>query len=84
VALFYFPLRDGQDVLLDPEGAELSDLTAVVKRALLEARGVISADALRGLVRLDMRLDVEDAAGALVHRLSFSDAVKIVPTASAA
>ncbi len=79
MALYYFHLRDGIDVLLDPEGCELADLAAVERCALTAARSIISADVLDGRLRLDMRIDVEDPAGAVVHRLPFNQAIEIVP-----
>jgi hypothetical protein len=79
LALYYFHLRDGEDILLDPEGVDLSDREAVEKAALVTARALLGAEVREGRVRLDMRLDVEDEAGALVHRLAFADAVEIIP-----
>lgn len=79
MALYYFHLRDGVDVLLDPEGCELPDLGVAEARALASARSILSADALEGLLKLDMRIDVEDSAGDIVHSLEFQDAVVITP-----
>lgn len=73
---FYFHLRDGTDVLLDPDGSEMSREQAV-SRALQEARALIADEALRGRVDLDQRIDVEDEQGGLVHSLQFADAVDI-------
>ncbi len=75
---YYFHLRDGEDVLLDPEGRELSSLQAVHADALLEARSIISHEAIEGLVKLSYHLDVENASGAVVHRLNFEDAVEVI------
>lgn len=79
MARFYFHLRDGRDVLLDPDGSELADMDAVRARALADARSIMSADILEGRLKLDMRVDVEDQAGRIVHRLPFVEAVEIVP-----
>ena len=84
MALYYFHLRDGQDVLLDPEGVELPSPDAIEARALLSARSLLSADALDGRLRFDFHIDVEDAAGEIVHHLAFEDAVEIVPPAAKA
>jgi hypothetical protein len=43
------------------------------------ARSLLSADALEGRLDLDMRIDVADEAGALVHSLPFADAIEIRP-----
>lgn len=77
--IFYFHLRDGRDVLIDPEGIELAGLPAIAARALMEARSIISADALDGHINLDQRIDVEDVLGTLVHRLEFAQAVTMGP-----
>jgi hypothetical protein len=79
VPLVYFHLRDGTDVLLDPEGRDVADLDAIPQIALHEARAIIAADARDGQILLDQRIDVEDEAGQLVHRLHFADAVTITP-----
>ena len=79
MALFYFHLRDGVDVLLDPEGMELADMDRVRRQALISARSIMSAEALEGRLSFDMRIDVEDTAGAIVLRLPFQDAVTIIP-----
>jgi hypothetical protein len=74
---YYFHLRDGTDVLLDPDGRVLPSLDAVVGAALYEARAIISADAKGGSISLRHRIDVEDELGAVVHSINFEDAVKI-------
>jgi hypothetical protein len=75
---YYFHLRDGEDILLDPDGSELSDMAAVVARALAEARAIIAADATSGTIKLNQRLDVQDHLGAVVHSLQFEDAVQVI------
>lgn len=79
MALYFFHLRDGADVLLDKEGQELADHSAIVAAALHEARSIIGADALQGTIRLGQRIDVEDERGKIVHEIQFEDAVLIVP-----
>jgi hypothetical protein len=80
MALYYFHLRDGTEVLMDPEGRELPSLAAVSVAALRDARGLIGDGALHGRIMLDQHIDVEDRNGAIVHTLDFVDAVKIVQT----
>ena len=77
MSLYYFHLRDGADVLLDPEGRELDGGDAIADAALLEARGILSDDAQKGQLMLDQVIDVEDSAGRIVHRLQFADAIAI-------
>lgn len=76
---YYFHLRDGTDVLLDPDGRSLPSLGAVAGAALFEARAIISADARAGKIHLDQSIEVEDELGQTVCRIAFTDAVKITP-----
>ncbi len=78
MSLYFFHLRNGHDVLLDPEGRELDGIEAITSNALKEARSIISEDARDGCIYLDQSLDIRDEAGLLVHRLEFPDAVEIV------
>ena len=75
---YFFHLRDGGDVLLDPEGRKLHGLDDVARQALFEARSLISQEALQGLIDLTQRIEVEDERRNLVHRLAFTEAVDIV------
>lgn len=74
---YYFHLRDGADVLLDPEGREFDGLDAIAHATLAEARAILCADIRQGAIRLDQMIDVEDGRGRVVHSLSFLDAVTI-------
>ena len=78
MARYYFHLRDGRDILLDPEGVDLDGLEAARAKALLSARSILAAEILEGKVPLYLRIDVENGAGAIVHRLPFAEAVEIV------
>lgn len=77
MALYFFHLRNGTDLLLDPDGREVDGLAAVQAAALRDARSIISDDASSGRIRLEYRIDVQDAAGVLVHKIAFEDAVTI-------
>ncbi|WP_114952043.1 DUF6894 family protein [Sphingosinicella terrae] len=77
MTLYYFHLRDGEDILLDPEGRDLGSMEAIREATLREARSIISSDSLEGKVKLSYRLDVEDESGKVVHRLQFEDAVSL-------
>jgi len=77
VQTYYFHLRDGTDVLLDPDGRALPSLAAAAGVALLEARAIISAEAKGGQISLDQSIDVEDEAGQVVHSLAFTEAIQI-------
>jgi hypothetical protein len=75
--LYFFHLRDGVDILLDPEGLNLDGQVAIASTAMAAARSIISNDALNGVISLGQHIDVEDEAGKLVHCLPFNDAVTI-------
>lgn len=77
MSLYFFHLRNGEDILLDPEGREFSGLAEIIAAALTEVRSIISHDALRGRLELHQQIDVEDSAGAVVHTIQFGDAVEI-------
>lgn len=77
MALYYFHLRDGEDILLDPDGRILEGAGAIALCALVEARALISEEARSGRIRLNQRIDVEDADGVVVHSLPFSEAIEI-------
>jgi hypothetical protein len=47
--------------------------------ALMAARDCIEANARSGCIELKYRIDVEDAQDDIIHTISFSDAVEIVP-----
>jgi hypothetical protein len=78
MTLYFFHLRDGVDILLDPEGREIESADLIAGIALKEARAIIGDEARSGTILLDKHIDVEDESGTVVHRLPFTDAVKIV------
>ena len=78
MALYFFHLCDGPNHLLDLEGQELPDLDAAKAFALLSARDTLSHEMKRGLLNLCVRLDVADAAGAIVHTLPLEQAFRIL------
>jgi hypothetical protein len=45
---------------------------------LNEIRAIVSDDARDGKIVLTQRIDVEDEAGTLVHRMRFVDAIEII------
>lgn len=78
---YYFHVRDLQGLLRDVEGRDLKDMAAVSEAALLEARSLIGHEAFGGRIDLHQSIEVEDAAGVVVHDLSFFDAVTFAPDA---
>ena len=74
---YFFHLRDGEDVLLDPEGRQFPSIDALIAATLYEARDVVATDAKSGRINLAQRLEIEDDQGVIVHRLRLKDAVDI-------
>lgn len=62
MARYYFHLRDGQDLLIDPEGREIIDGAQIPLLVLKDARSMMSQDILAGRLRLDQSIDVLDEA----------------------
>ena len=75
--LYYFHLRNGEDILLDEDGRELLSMREIEVAALQEARAIISHDALQGRIDLAYHIDVQDGSGEMLHSLRFGDAVEI-------
>lgn len=76
MARFFMHLVDGEDVLLDPDGLEANE-DEVKQLALKCARDCIANDAHAGQIDLTYRIDVQDAAGTVVHSVPFRDAVTV-------
>lgn len=77
MALYYFHLSDGHEVIIDAEGKEIDEPATIGPQALKEARAMISQDALAGRINLNQYIEVRNEEGKLVHQLSFRDAVTI-------
>ena len=77
MALYYFHLRDGVDLLIDEEGRQLDCIETIPGLALAEARSMIGEEAKAGHLFLDRRIDVEDEFRNIVHSLEFADAIVI-------
>jgi len=77
VAQYYFHLMNGGDSLIDPEGRDIADPSAIPAAALQDARHLMSHDMLKGEINFGCTIEVRDEAGKVIHDLSFRDAVKI-------
>jgi len=77
MALYFFHLHNGRDVILDEEGKELADLAAVHGEAVAQARSIIAADAMQGEIDMTLRIEVRDASGSIVLDMPFASAVTI-------
>lgn len=77
MAHYFFHFRDRRGLLRDGEGRDLASVARMRMAALADARSMIADDVLHGAVRLDQRIEVEDAEGARVYSLAFADAVTV-------
>ena len=77
MARYFMQLRSGTEELLDPEGSEYPNITALREAVLFIARDVLTADIRLGVIDLRFRIDAEDEAGTIVHSLGFEDAVSV-------
>jgi len=75
--LFFFHLRNSEDLITDQIGRELAGLEEARSEALVEARALIAADARTGKIDFDQRIEVEDADGSIVHVLPLARAVVV-------
>lgn len=76
---FFFHIYNRTGDLRDDEGTVLSDPSAAHEHAVRGIRSLLSAEILTGELDLHGHLDIADAAGALVERTEFGDAVTIRP-----
>lgn len=74
---YFFHLRNGADLLPDPDGRWLDIPDEASRKALQDARSIIAEDARDGRIRLDQRIDIENEARELVHQLEFRHAIEI-------
>lgn len=79
---YFLHLRDGADDLLDEEGSEFADLSALRRAVLFNAREMMTVGVRDGVLDLQFRIDAETAAGDIVYSLPFSEAVDILPAAA--
>lgn len=77
VPRYFLHLKDGTDMLLDPDGVDLP-ADAVKRTALRSARDCMCGDVRDGKLDLRYSIEVQDEDGAVVHRLGFADAVEVV------
>ena len=74
---YFLHLRDGADVLLDPDGVEVRNFDGLKAKVLKCARDSMSHDLRTGSLELKWRIEAEAEDGQVVYCLPFADAVKI-------
>nr|WP_315053438.1 hypothetical protein [uncultured Brevundimonas sp.] len=74
---YFLHLRRGEEAFLDAEGSEFSDLEALRRAALHDARDTMSWDIKEGRLDLSFRIEAVDQSGRTVLSLGFDEAVTI-------
>ena len=75
---FFFHVCNGNGLTEDEEGQELGDVEAARRRAVIEARDIMSHEMREGELNLASFIEVQNEAGEYLFTLPFSDAFKIV------
>ena len=84
MARYFMHLRDGTEELLDPDGIEFANLSALRNAVLFTARDVLIGDLRDGVLDLRFRIDAEDETGRIVYTLPFKHALNIIPEGATA
>lgn len=69
MARFYFHLRDGDELVKDPEGSDLPDVDAAKREALLAARDILSDAIKAGKSKVPEAFVIADEAGRAVETI---------------
>ncbi|MDP1027239.1 hypothetical protein Q5H91_08450 [Sphingomonas sp. KR1UV-12] len=78
MATYFFQWRCGTERVDDEDGRELPDLAAAVRAATGEMRGLIGQEATEGQIRLAQRIEIEDEAHRVVHRVVVRDVITFI------
>lgn len=74
---FYLHIRDGGRLIADPDGSDLPDLDAARAEALASAREILAEKVKVGGVLNGQRIEITDAAGAVLATVPFRDAMRL-------
>jgi hypothetical protein len=69
----YFHLREGSELIRDPEGANLRDAAEAKRLALLSARELLAEAIKSGKNRIPEALVIADEAGRTLHVLPLAE-----------
>jgi hypothetical protein len=76
MTLYYLHIKDGAELLLDPEGSNLPNLEAARNEAIDGARQLISEAVLTGSpLRMQRAFQIDDADGYTLLSVPFTDAI---------
>ena len=74
---YFFNVYDTTQAL-DEEGDEYPSVESALAYSILAARELVADEARSGIIDLNHRIDITDAAGVLVDRVFFRDAVRVL------
>ena len=77
MARYYLHQYSPQGGFADDEGQDCATLEAARLSAIAGIRSIMADDILHGFLRLDLRIDICDEAGARVATVPFSDAFQL-------
>ena len=72
---YYFHIREGAELISDPDGVDLADPDTARDTAIQAARSLLSAAVSEGRLPLRDAIVVEDASGTGVLELTYGEAV---------
>jgi hypothetical protein len=75
---YYFHLHEGDDVIADDEGRDLTDMQAALQRATIDAREIIAGDVRAGVIPLHCRIEIVELETGTHADLPFLNAVQII------
>jgi hypothetical protein len=75
--MYFFHIREGEEVIPDLEGAELPDIAAARKAAIGGASALMAEAVIRDERNYQGRLDVEDGQGQRVLTVTFACPIQI-------
>jgi len=75
--VFYFHIRNGQELVLDREGVQMPGLEAALEEAKSAAREILAERIRHGDVVDGHEFEVHDAAGAKLFTLPFRSVIRL-------
>ena len=77
MARFFLHLRDGTELMEDPDGSELPDLNAARAEAREAARDIMAGMVRAGELLDGQQIEIRDAAGALLEVVRLKDVLRL-------
>ncbi|MFF8802069.1 MULTISPECIES: DUF6894 family protein [unclassified Methylobacterium] len=77
MARFFLHLRDGTELMEDPDGSELPDLNAARAEAREAARDIMAGMVRAGELLDGQQIEIRDAAGALLEIVRLKDVLRL-------